>query len=61
MLYDLGKIKLYIYFTKKKNDRKKVIQIHENLYQSKKDMVKFHKSIYINFHNLHNFIKSINS
>ena len=49
----------YIYFTK--NDRKEVIQIHENLYQSKKVMIKFHKSMYINFHNPRNFFKSINS
>ena len=50
MLYDLETNKLYIYFTKK-NDRKEVIQIHENLYLSKKVMIKFHKSMYINFHN----------
>lgn len=43
------------------NDRKKIIQIYESLYQSKKVAIKFHKSIYINFHNLHNSFKSINS
>ena len=51
----------YIFTLQKKNDRKEVIQIHENLYQFKKSTVKFHKSIYINFHNLRNLIKSINS
>ena len=52
------KNKLYIYFIK--NDRKQVIQINENLYQPKKIMIKFHKSMYINSHNLHDFLKFIN-
>ena len=52
--------KINYIFPLQKNDRKEVIQIHENLYQSKKIMIKFHKSIYINFHNPHYIFKSIN-
>ena len=48
MLYDLENIL-------QKNDKKEIIQIHENLYQFKKVMIKFHKSMYINFYNPHNF------